>query len=138
LQTGWSEEAFIAQATSSCDAAMLQKQADLLELLRSMDAVEVRFDAVGPTNATYKVYIAGTQIHLLWVYADGRLYPTWKPLRTAGRDEAVEFWKGQWGTSISAENKNDSFAEGGLRRFEVDAVAQKLQAVADVMQPPAT
>ncbi len=129
---GWSEDDFMAQAASACEPAVVKKHADLLDLLRSMDAVDVRFDAAGPTNATYKVYLAGRgDTHVLWVYANGGLFVTWKPLRSVGLDEGVEVWKGQWGNSIKAMNKNDSLAAGGLQKFGVDEVAQKLQAIAD-------
>jgi hypothetical protein len=128
---GWTEEGFISQAATLCDPAVLGKHTDLIDLLRSMDAIDVRFDAVGPTNATYKVYLTGTEIHFLWVFANGGLYVTWKPLRTAGIDGGEEFWKHKWGNSINAGNKNDSFATGGLQTFAVEDIAQKLQAIAD-------
>jgi hypothetical protein len=129
--SSWSETEFLEHAEKTCSPEVMTLQRELLDLLRSMESVRVEFDAKGKTNPTYKVYLEDTPIHLLWVYADGRLYPTWKPLRSAGIADGVDEWKRLWGTAIKAENQNDSFAEGGLAVFPAEEVARKLQAVSD-------
>ena len=67
----------------------------------------------------------------LWVYANGDLYVTWKPLITNGHNDGVIMWKRLWGKAINANNKNDSFAKGGLSAFSVEEVLKKLQEISD-------
>lgn len=75
-QSSWSEEQFLQQACHSFPSTA-DAQRELIELLHSMECVEARFDSVGQTNATYKVFLSGTNYHPLWVYSDGRLYVNW-------------------------------------------------------------
>ncbi|MCX7179621.1 MAG: PD-(D/E)XK nuclease family protein [Proteobacteria bacterium] len=125
--TGWSEDDFLEHAEKTCDPEVMRRQRQLLDLLRSMDSVRVKFDAKGPTNPTYKVYFGDSEVRILWVYADGRLYVDWELLESAAQSE----WKRLWGGSVNAQNKNNSFAKGGLTAYLVEDVAQKLQAIAD-------
>lgn len=124
---GWSEDAFLEEAEKTCDPEVMKRQRRLLALLGSMDSVRVKFDAKGPTNPTYKVYLGDTEVRILWVYADGRLYVDWELLAPSAQAQ----WKRHWGGSVNAQNKNNSFAKGGLTAFSVEDVAQKLQALAD-------
>lgn len=129
----WSEERFIAQAEERGSAELRDAQVELLDLIRSMEAVEPRFDSSGPVNATYKIYLAGTNVHFLWVYADGRLYVTWSFLTAAGHANAAAAWKQMWSDRLTDSTKKDGCnAKDNLIEIGTAEIAQKLQRIADV------
>lgn len=128
----WSEEEFMAVAEAA-SADNRARQEELLDLIRSMECIESRFDGQGPTNPTYKVYLAGTNIHVLWVYADGKLFPSWELLRNVGQHAAADAWKQRWGNRIRRSNVNNSFVDGGLEAVGALQVVQNLQVLADSM-----
>lgn len=96
-----------------------------------MESVEARFDSVGQTNATYKVYLSGTSYHPLWVYSDGQLYVNWDlGLQTAGANTAAAC-QTIWGSLVKSSNKGGSFVAGGLAAVGPTEIARKLQKLAD-------
>ena len=126
----WSESQFLERANKH-SPGLFQAHTELLDLLRSMESVEPRFDSAGPSNATYKVYLADTNDHPLWVYEDGGLYVQWGPLGQSKGASTTAQHKLIWKGLINHTNVDGAFATGGLLGIGVEEVARKLQVLAD-------
>ena len=125
-----SEDVFMKEAEQYGDE-IRSAQTELLDVLNAMESVEARFDSKGSSNATYKVYIDNTDLHVLWVYSDGRLYVDWDQLtQDAGKDVASQYIK-SWPGMLEKGNKAGGFATQDLVTVEIDAVALRLQGLAD-------
>ena len=129
---GWSEEQFLQQACRE-SPNVADAQRELVELLRSMECVEPRFDSIGSTNATYKVYLSGTEYHPLWVYSDGRLYVNWGLANPMVGSSVVSACKSTWQGLVNSSNKGGSFVKGGLAAIGAVEAANKLQELSDAI-----
>lgn len=132
-RAAWDETDFMAQAEEKGGRALRSAQAEWLAVLTKMRDVDPRFESAGPANATYRVFLPGTGIDLLWVYADGRIYVRWHAVRSLRGEAAAEEMQAVWKEHVkNFENQDGSYTNAQVGDLPLETLAELLQRTADL------
>lgn len=120
----WRQKDFLEQAPPE----LRESHTELLERLRAIPSLAVRFDAKGPKNATYNVYVRGS-MQVLWVYANGRLNARFSILRMEGLSRVAQLYQ-----LLTGSRNPCTEVIGNLGDWFPEAVADLLQNVANAVE----
>lgn len=126
----WSPEEFMEQVERVGSPELQRKQSELLGLLYEMETVDPRFDR-RTEQATYRVYLAETELCIFKVFADGALRPIWGYLQKAGYTELVAAYRLAVEPLTDSLGGTFSYLRNSLVDTPVEDVVRLLQSVAD-------
>jgi hypothetical protein len=130
----WSSEEFLKEVEAEGGADLRRAQAELIDVLQTMDGVEPIFEGQGTKLPTYSVRFTSSPVDVLRIGAKGHVMVLLDRLRGAGRPDVAQHLTEGLGALLAPEGKRAPNAPCLVERlggFDVDALASALQSAAD-------